>query len=59
MGNLRLAFKEFDKSKEDEDYPDLVEFKKDPEIELQKPIIENDETIIEQQPQPITAQQFD
>ena len=30
-----------------------------PEIELQKPIIENDETIIEQQPQPITAQQFD
>ena len=36
MGNMRLAFKEFDKSKEDEDYPDLVNFKKDPETELQK-----------------------
>ena len=30
-----------------------------PEIELQKPIIENNETIIEQQPQPLSAQQFD
>ena len=36
MGNMRLAFKEFDKSKEDEDYPDLVNFKKDSETELQK-----------------------
>ena len=27
--NLRLAFKESDRSKEDEKYPDLVEFKKD------------------------------
>ena len=30
-----------------------------PEIKPQETIIENNETIIEQQPQPITAQQFD
>jgi len=34
MGNLRRAFTESDKSKDDEKYPDLVEFKKDVEGNL-------------------------